>query len=352
MRPVTVLVGGPVSAVAFQLDGKEVGRRTARPWTQDVDFGNGYEPHELVARALDAKGEEIARARQWINLPRPAAEAEILLEKNETGKPDTARLTWASRMGPKPERVTLTFDGRELPLDGSRRAKLPAYEESTAHVLTARLEFANDVRSRADLVLGGGSSGEAGSELTAVPVRFAGGKTPPLEDLQTRFRNKGMALKVTAVEHGAAEVLVVRDLDETREAIQRLPSLVRLGFPGDGTFIGKEDRLRIQWPVAREIPDVEASNVLFEASRTFRGADVSFGLLLLRVEYPKPSSSPRRFADAVAVAGLEAAASYSRRAVVLVLGRTDRDDSRNDPASVRRYLERLHVPLYVWSLAG
>ncbi|HEY3202033.1 MAG TPA: hypothetical protein VGL03_00080, partial [Thermoanaerobaculia bacterium] len=46
------------------------------------------------------------------------------------------------------------------------------------------------------------------------------------------------------------------------------------------------------------------------------------------------------------------AASYSRRAVVLVLGRTDRDDSRNDPASVRRYLERLHVPLYVWSLAG
>jgi hypothetical protein len=37
--------------------------------------------------------------------------------------------------------------------------------------------------------------------------------------------------------------------------------------------------------------------------------------------------------------------------VVLVLGSDPRDQSRYEPALVRRYLERLRVPLLVWSLA-
>ena len=56
--------------------------------------------------------------------------------------------------------------------------------------------------------------------------------------------------------------------------------------------------------------------------------------------------------DAVAVAGLQAAAENYRRAVVLVLGREGEDESRYDPAAVRRYLESIHVPLFVWSLYG
>jgi hypothetical protein len=35
-----------------------------------------------------------------------------------------------------------------------------------------------------------------------------------------------------------------------------------------------------------------------------------------------------------------------------VLGGDDEDASRYDPATVRRYLESIHVPLYVWSLYG
>jgi hypothetical protein len=57
-------------------------------------------------------------------------------------------------------------------------------------------------------------------------------------------------------------------------------------------------------------------------------------------------------ADAVAVAGLQAAAENDRRAVVLVLGGLEKDDSRYDPATVQRYLEAVHVPLFVWSLYG
>src|SRR5215831_8988166 len=105
---------GPVSEVAFELDGREEVRLFERPYRQPVDFGDEYAPHELVARAYDAKGKEIAAARQWINLPRAAAEVQILIETAPSGKPSAARLTWASRLGPNPSKVRLTIDGQDL----------------------------------------------------------------------------------------------------------------------------------------------------------------------------------------------------------------------------------------------
>ncbi len=373
MRPVRVITTGPVAAVAFELDGREEARLAKSPWNADVDFGPEFSPHRLVARAFDAAGGEIARAHQWINLPRPPAEVDILLERNVAGQVVAARLTWASRLGPRPDRVSLTFDGRALAVDVLHRATLPAYDERLAHVLTAQVDFPNDVRGRADRVIGGGSSGEASSELTAVPVRCSK-KPPPMETLQGRFREDGVARRVVGVEHGPAEVLVVRELElgETTawfsgaSRFRRLSPVLGMaggflyapasissaqGFPGDPTHLGDDDRLRVQWPIATESPDIDAVNVLFEKSQVYRGRDATLGFLLQRVGYPKASDAPRRFADAVAVAGVEAAASCSRRAVILVLGAADRDDSIRDPAAIRRYLERLHVPLYVWSLA-
>jgi hypothetical protein len=52
------------------------------------------------------------------------------------------------------------------------------------------------------------------------------------------------------------------------------------------------------------------------------------------------------------VAGLEATASGSRRAVVLVLGDETADRSRHSPDSIRRYLQTIRVPFSVWSLKG
>jgi hypothetical protein len=69
------------------------------------------------------------------------------------------------------------------------------------------------------------------------------------------------------------------------------------------------------------------------------------------VDYPGNTERPRRFADAVALAGLRAFGGYSRRAVVLVLGSDVSDESLYKPGAVRRYLELLRVPLFVWSLA-
>ena len=349
MRPVTVLVDGPVSAVAFDLDGQEVGRRTAAPWTTDINFGREFAPHELVARALDARGNELARARQWINLPRPPAEVEVLLEKNAIGKAVAARLSWASRFGAV-SRVTVLFDGHEIVVPDIHRVELPDYDASIGHVLTVRLEFPYGVRSRADRVLGGGSSDEAGSELTAVPIRSPAKGGPSLESLEGRLVKRGSPLKATGVERGPATVVVVRGLDEENEASARLGSLRSLRL--DGTEVDLGDQIQVQWPVSREIPDVEGSNILFEASRPFQGMGVSFAYVLLQIGYPEQSLKPRQYADAVAVAAIQAAASSSRRAVVLVLGKGDRDESTLDRASIRRYLGLLRVPFYVWSLSG
>lgn len=351
-RPVTVIAGDPVAVVAFELDGRPVGRLTGRPWSLDVDFGKEFEPHELVARAFDQKGEEIGLARQWINLPRPPAEVEIVPVRDGSGRAVAARLAWESILGARPLRVTVTFDGRALPL-AEKQVTLPNYDPEATHVLTAVLDFPNGVRSRSDVVLGGSSAGEAKSELTAVPVLVVVGKPPKPGALRGRFRRKDQPLSVAAVEHGTAEVVVVRDLasGEAQQALRRGRAFGgAMPFFTDRFALGRGDVVRILWPIARRIVDAGTSNELFETSREFSGKSASFRFLLTQVDYPGASGSPRRFADAVAVAGVRACGSYSRRAVVLVLGSSGPDQSRYEPGPVRRYLGRLRVPLYVWSL--
>jgi hypothetical protein len=350
VRPVEVMATGPVAELAFELDGREVVRLFERPYRQPVDFGDEYSPHELVARAFDAKGQEIALARQWINLPRPPAEVGILLETGKSGKVIAARLAWASRMGPHPTSIALSIDGRPLSVDASGRAPLPAYDASVPHVVSSEVEFPGGIRGHADRVLGGGAADEAGSNLTAIPVRGATETPPSVESLQGRFRKNGDALRVMAVEHGPAQVYMVRDPGEIKEAFRRFGPYNR-GLAGVETRLEIEDRIQLVWPLATEVPDQNASNVIFDEAGTIHGVDANFLFALTHGGTAKNGDAPRRFADAVAVAGLAAAATGSRRALVLALGENDWDHSRRSGTSIRHYLERIGVPLYVWSLA-
>ena len=362
-RPVTLLVGAPVAAVTVELDGNDVGKLAAAPWTLDVDFGGEFAPHELVARGFDDKGTEVAAVRQWVNLPRPAAEIEIVIERDAKGRAAAARLAWESVLGVAPDRVTVTFDGKPLELSADRRVALPSFDAAATHVLTAALDFPNDVRARRDVVLGGGSAGEAKTELTAVPVLTENGKAPPLESLRGALRRGEAPLTVAAVERAPAEVYLVRDLDcaDGQRILKRFTAragAAGFGMPGhsdvalfrDPTLLDADDRVRILWPVARQAVEKGVSNELFDSSHEFTGNTNGFRFLLTRVDYPGYSDKPRRFADAVALAGVRAFSSYSRRAVVLVLG-ARKDESRYAADAVRRYLERLHVPLFVWCLA-
>ena len=356
-QTVAVLVDGPAAAVEYQLDGKPIGRVERPPWEMRVDLGPDLLPHELVARALDADGREVARARQWLNLPRERAEAKIVLERNPAGKAVAAQLSWQSIVGSKPSALSATFDGKTVFVDHAGRIVIPAHEPEKPHVLSARLEFPEGLRSRADAVLGGGSASEAQTELTAIVVRMReGGDLPPPESLAGWFVVDGQALRVAAVDREGGEVLIVRDrgFGEARKVLLELPYVPPAGVnrpPPKKSIkiempLGGGIRTRFLWPYAKRYADERVSSDHFETSGYVTD---NLYRVLTREAHPRGTLPGQRFADATAVAGLVAFGTSARRAVVLVLG-SRVDSSGYPPEAVRRYLESVRVPLHVWSL--
>lgn len=356
--PIEVTVGGPVAAVEYTLDGVQVARREGPPWTAPVNLGPDLRPRVLTAVALDAEGKEIARATQWINLPRPPAEVEIVLE-NGTAGPVAAHLTWQSVSGVQPVSVGLTLDGDPLVFEGTigaARAPLPSRDLKSLHVLSAELWFPPGVTARKDVVYGGEYGSEVSTELTAVPVRVRKGESlPGLEVLQGWLSADGQPLRVAAVEDGPGKVVfvqvphgstVLREIlpGQRRKSIDLLQNELRLG---------KDDHIRFLSLTPAPYRDSKIPSQLFDLSTELTSRDGGVLWFLTKQQMLKrPDKAQLRVTDAVAVAGLQAAAENYRRAVVLVVGSETPDASRYDPATVRRYLESIRVPLFVWSLYG
>ncbi|HET9225149.1 MAG TPA: hypothetical protein VFR31_00660 [Thermoanaerobaculia bacterium] len=363
--PVELAVEGPVSAVELLLDGAVVGRMEAAPWSGRIDFGSALVPHELVARALDADGQEVARARQWINLPRPEAEVEILLEGAPL--PSSVRLAFQSRTGEAPTSILVSLDGQPLVVGPDNRAPLPAWDPESAHVLSAEVRFPSNMVARKDAVFGGKYGSEVSTDLTAVPVRALKGKLTKAA-LQGRLLAEGKPLPVAAVEEDPAEVFLVRDLGSVdgirklagaggkRRTEQGIGMQKRLGIESDylryEIGLRKDDEVRFVRPVTRTFSSSSGPRVeLFDWSRPFKVEDGGLYWLLTRV-VTTGNVGEQRLADAVAVAGLQAMAGSRPRAVVLILGGDPKDVSRYDPATVRRYLAAIRVPLFVWTFDG
>jgi hypothetical protein len=274
-------------------------------------------------------------------------------------------LAWQSLLGTPPRRIEVTFDGRPLDVRNPARIRLPELTPDAVHLISAEVEFSPTVVSRAGIVLGAHSESEASSELTGVPVRLSSGATlPPPAAASGWFRKGNEPLRVVAVEKGSALVLVVRDTDHS-EALAKLGSGARTLFirgesgslprydPEATRFenrLGDADRIRFLWPRANRAAGSEMPTELFDASRDFAGNFAGIHWLLTHVSHPIPRGSGERFADAVAIAGLQASAGYTRRAVVLVLGSQTDDASGYPPGLVRSYLAKIRVPLFVWSL--
>ena len=361
--PVTVLVEKPVASVRVELDGKTVGRVAQAPWTVPLDFGSDPLPHELVARALDESGKEIAVARQFVNLPRPPAEVEVVLEKDAKGKAVAARFSGQSLIAVRPAKITATFDGTALSVEGTRIA-IPEHDPDARHIFTIELEFAPAIRSRTDVVFGGVAASVVRSELTAVAVRSPAGRALDPGEMGDALLRGGKPVRVVAVEQGPALICIVRGPSVTTALKtlgtggktsllrqpdgRRLPQFDRDASRYDMSF-EKEDTIRFVWPMPRTLESSPGAQ-LFDRSRDFPGFDGGMAWLLTRVEHPQQHPREVRLADAAAVAGLEATAAGQRRAVILVLGDEKADDSRHSPEAVRRYLAAMRVPLYVWSL--
>src|SRR5262249_42266639 len=153
----------------------------------ELDFGPALRPHELVATAYDGAGREVGRAVRRVNTPQPAVRLDILLDENALGRPAGARLISTSVRGDRPIRRSLKLDGKRLDLGADGRAVLPALDLERVHVLSAVADYGQDALARTDVAFGGGSLGQAGSRLTAIPILLTGGQAPGIEDLRGAF---------------------------------------------------------------------------------------------------------------------------------------------------------------------
>ena len=331
--------GADIKAIQIVLGGQEIARMTQPPWRTDIDLGSELVPRKLEAVGFDANGNEVARISQLINLPAPRGEVEILREK------DGVQLR-AHNLEFAPVRsVKVTFDGAPLSVDSTFRAKFPETDWSRPHVIAAQMQFKNGLTAQREVVLEGATfSDTLESQLTQVMLTKSGNDDPP--SLDGCLSIGGSPIEARPAEDRGAIVMFVRDPDP-RDPIR---SLRMPGAPRVLTTLAADTHAEILWPIAKRFALETESSLLFAHTKEFSNINV-IALLLGHEAYRR--DDVRRYGEAVAVAGLRALADGRRRAVVYVLNPkypASRDDF--DPRVVRRYLESIGVPLFVWSVDG
>ena len=376
VHPVELAATGKVATIEVRLDGAPLAVLTQPPWELECDFGPDPTPHELVAIARDAAGEELDRASRWVNLADHAAAATMSLETDGDGRPVAVRLAWESIGLRRPRAVELLFDGKAVEVVDPRRIPLPRFDPREMHFVSATVTFTDEHVSRLEASFGGALGDEIRTELTAVAVSLEkGAALPPPARLRGWFTKDGAPLAVHGVEKGAAEVIFVRD-PSVQPQLERLGALalgLAAGADGRGpedtavarmrrrhdglgerdrlrglAMLGKGVYLRFLAPAAAPLPGDALQPGMFLHSPVYGADDGGF----LRIsQQPTAMRFPMLLADAVATAGMAAHATHRRRAVVVLLGEAAHDDSEYSPAAARRYLRQLHVPLAVWSFS-
>ena len=364
IHPVEVVVTDPVTSVEIVLDGKTVGVIEGDPWRIDCNFGPAPLPHELIAIARDETDETLATARQLINLPRSKSEIRLVLLDPENDAPTAVRLIIGTRLFAKPVRVGVELDGVPLQFENPDFVRLPSYDQSTAHVITAEVEFSDRSAAHSAISFSRGSSGATGTELTAIPINVEGNFEPTLDSLRGLFSAEGQSLTVHAIERTGGRVVMVRDHESSEH-------LSRMGQFKDGRI--SLTRQREIWRASRVREDRGLEEVLFrtvvpipvQSQADKKRLEKSFWVSpFVRVEgggldwcashvFPRPEDLPpsrkdQQVADAVAIAGLQAAGSGRPRVVVLVLGDESPDASQFGIEPTKRFLRALNVPLVVW----
>jgi len=338
VQSVVLQVDASVRSVRIELGGREVARMDSAPWMAKVDFGRELVPSELTAIALDGDGKEIARVSQPINLARPAAELEIVL-RGQGKQPVDAELVGRHRIHKMPKSGKLSVDGTAVRVGRDFHARLPAIDVSRPHVVSAEMEFEDGEVARRDIVLQAGFSGSLASELT--PLLVTADENRKDDNLESCFSAGGVPIKATAIEKSDAFVVMVKD-----------PATRPLVLPAAGSRFDADTAERMLWPLPRPINAPGEPTAIAFPQSVNHGKTATLTWLLTQRLTPAPSATePRQFTDAVAVAALSTLEKARRRAVVLVVSKAA-DSSLYSPPVVRRYLEAVGVPLFVWSADG
>ena len=351
IQPIELSVSGPVARVEVMLDGKKVAAVNGQPWRTSVDLGPRLRPTLLEAVAFSEDGRQLGRDRRWLNFPRSRADATLVPAMNEDGEVVSVQLRWSSPEFLEPRRVHLVLDGDRLQVDPEKPIDLGGLDSDKAHVLEAELVFPDDVVIREQIVFGKSHVGELSLDLTAVPLLvYDPDAFPPADGLAGWFEVDGKPVEVVDVERGTAQLVVVRGPSVNQE----LETLVRAlrkdvedphhdRFPDDVV-------LRVIGPIASSGPRGNARLFPFSQPKTVGRNGLAASLEKAR--FSNLEFGYRRPADAVALAGLRAAAGNQRRVVLLLLGSSQDDASSYPAADVRRFLSELRVPLVVFDMGN
>lgn len=344
-HPIDLVVeSDAVARVGLLLDGEPAGEDREAPWSIVCDLGPELHPHRLEAVAYDAEGRELERATQWVNLPRGRAEAAFVLEGEEPGNPERARLIWRHIEYETAQRVVVRLDGEPLPFTTTDRIPLPEVEPGALHTLEAELVFPDGTRYQAEHAFSARPAGAADIELTGLTYANRRRSLPGLDRLGGWLAVDGRPLEVRGVERAPGRVVFVVD----HSAIPALRELAPFGAAMTTleTAMRQGEVVEFLFPYAR-VTEGEIGGKLFTVSQPFPSTGASFAELLTRVAAPEPTAR-RRVTDAVAVAAVEAASESRPRAVVLVLGHEDEDTSAYRVGEVLEFLRELRVPLHLW----
>jgi YVTN family beta-propeller protein len=110
-------------------------------------------------------------------------------------------------------------------------------------------------------------------------------------------------------------------------------------------------KLRFLWSIPEQVTNQEQASALFKPTRRFTRDDGNLLYLFRLLKLSDLPQGPQRLSDAVAVAGRMVYRLGHPRLVVLIISEDPVDASSLSPATVRRYLASLGVPLVVWSPA-
>lgn len=342
-----------VARIELFVDGAKIAE-VGPPWRARIDLGAELAPHELVAVALGRRGERLGEARQWINRARPQAEASFVLERDRDGRVVAARLVWRCLQRPRPSRVSVSFDGVPVVAEDLSRIPVPSHALSVSHVLLADLDFGAGIAAAAVASFGGRQRDESDRRMTAFPVRVSREDgLPKAGQLDGWFEAAGAPLAVAAVEEGPAEVLFVL-AGNARGDLDRLWKKDVWPWPWPRSHpLSLPRKTRCDFVETRPaiVGDESGSSRLFPTFGVLPGDTGNF--LRTAHDLPPPDEAKTRpsIAESVAVSALAATARERRRAVVLLLGESARDEGRIDAAHVRRYLARIRVPLHVWRIS-
>ena len=358
--PVELMVAPPVAQVRMVLDGEPVAEIAAAPWRAEVDFGVHPAPHRLEAFGLDGSGAEIAHAVQWVNLPRLEAELDLALERDAANRAVAVRLAWTTARPVAPAAVRAALDGAPLLATGFDRVQLPPEAGEGSHFLRVEVDFPGGRSAAKEIAFGGAFSEASTTSLTAVPVEVVRGRDPLVTDGVEASLGGAGKLRIAAVEKGAARVVVVID----GSAVAPLRKAAEIGGKRRGSLWGEipsscsfvadplrsgDDEVLVFDPTPANVVRDSSSAWLFTVRARSRSRAQDLVGVLMRTDLGNSSPAAQALTNAVASAGLVAAAGGRRRAVILILGSADPESGDIGAAGARGLLERVDVPLRVWS---